>query len=296
MAELQPDQAGLPGTRNILQGWIAEAGDTLRKKRIADADIHDARKLLKKSRAALRLLRGATGEIAYRRENNALRDAARPLGVARDSKVLIVALDDLIERYAPATRSLQLDKFRRVLRKEQMAARQAVTATLINEQRKVLREVSARIERWRLHGDDWQILGTGIERIYRGGRKKMIAAARTRASEDLHDWRKQVKYLWHQLQVLEPLWPALLSELADQAHKLADYLGDDHDLVVLRQKISANAETFDSKDRDALVAILDRRRKQLQERAFKLGARIFEEKPRRFAGRLGNYWRQWRVE
>src|SRR5688572_12596308 len=95
--ELQPDEAGLSGVCRILQAWLARAGESLQQKRITDANIHDARKQLKKSRAALRLLRDSMGEIAYRRENTALRDAARPLGVARDSKVLLAALDDLVE-------------------------------------------------------------------------------------------------------------------------------------------------------------------------------------------------------
>lgn len=296
MVELRQDEAGLAGVRRVLQGWIADAGDSLHKKRVTDTHIHDARKQLKKARAALRLLREAIGDVAYRRDNNALRDAARPLGVARDSKVLLATLDDLVERYAPATRSLQLDKFRRALRKEQTAARQAITVTLINKQRRALREVSAHVERWRMQGEDWQVIGGGLERIYRGGKHAMRVAARSRASEALHDWRKQVKYLWHQLQILEPAWPALLGELVEQTHKLADHLGDDHDLMVLRQKIVSHANAFETQDRDALIAVLDRRRKQLQDKAFKLGARVFEEKPRRFSSRIGSYWRLWRKE
>jgi CHAD domain-containing protein len=295
MAQLQPDEAGLSGVRRILQEWLAGAAASLHKKRITDADIHDARKQLKKSRAALRMLRGAIGEAAYRRENAALRDAARPLGLARDSKVLIAALDDLIERYDLSTSSLKLDKFRRVLRQEQTSARQAITRTLANEQRKSLREVEARSQRWNMKGDDWEVIGGGLRRIYRDGRKRMKVAG-SRDSEDLHDWRKQVKYLWHQLQILEPVWPGLLQELAGQTHKLADHLGDDHDLAVLRTKVTSHEDAFQGKDYDALIAALERRRKQLQNKAFRLGARIFEEQPRRFVGRIGRYWRLWRRE
>ncbi|HEY5757799.1 MAG TPA: CHAD domain-containing protein, partial [Steroidobacter sp.] len=213
MAELQPDEAGLSGVRRILQEWLADADGALNRKRISDTNIHDARKRLKKSRAALRLLREAIGEISYRRENTALRDAARPLGVARDSKVLSAALDDLVERYDSALRSLKLDKFRRVLRRQQASTRQAITLTLVNRQRKALREVKRRSARWIMKGDDWQVIGAGLERMYRGGNKRMKAAASSRASEDLHDWRKQVKYLWHQLQILQPAWPGPLGEL-----------------------------------------------------------------------------------
>lgn len=286
MAELQQGEAGLPGVRRIFQDWIAAAGDTLYKRKITDANIHDARRQLKKSRAALRLLRDAIGEAAYRRENAALRDAARPLGVARDSRVLIAAFDDLIQRDASATRSLQLDKFRRMLRKEQTAARRAITNALIDRQRKILREVGARSDRWSMRGAEWQVIGAGLERIYRGGKKKMQTAVRSGANEDLHDWRKRVKYLWHQLEILQATHPGLLRKLVRQANRLADLLGDDHDLAVLRQKITDHAEMFESRDHDALIAVLDRRRKQLQSKAFKLGARLYAEKPSRFSSRV----------
>lgn len=296
MAELQADEAGLSGVRRIFQEWLAGAGDALHHKRVTDSQIHDARKQLKKSRAALRLLRNAIGEIAYRRENTALRDAAKPLGVARDSKVLIAALDELVERFDPAAGSLKLNKFRRVLRQEQTATRQAITQTLMTRQRKVLRDIKAHSERWNMTGDDWRIIGAGLERIYRGGKKRMKAAASSRASEDLHDWRKQVKYLWHQLQILQPAWPGPLGELADQAHKLSEHLGDDHDLAVLHTKIKAHRDAFDDPDHDALVAVLARRRKQLQDKAYRLGTRIYQEKPGRFVKRIGRYWQLWREE
>ncbi|MBL8266824.1 CHAD domain-containing protein [Steroidobacter sp.] len=296
MCSDQVGQVGLSDVRRILQAWLAAAGDSLRKKRIVDADIHDARKLIKKSRAALRLLRAGVGEVSYCRENGALRDAAQPLGLARDSKVLIAALDALLERFAPAAHSLQLDKFRSVLRKERVTARQAITLALVREQIKTLREVSARGERWRLRGESWSVLGGGLEKIYRSGKKKMRAAARSRDDAQLHDWRKQVKYLWYQLQILASVQPAPIEAWVEQACRLADLLGDDHDLAVLRAKIAANAAVFKAYDQDALIAILDRRRNQLQAKALKLGARLYEEKPRRFVARVAKHWRQRHAE
>lgn len=295
MHELQRDEAGVAGVRQILQGWLSGANESLQKKTITDANIHDARKQLKKSRAALRLLRDAMGESTYRRENAALRDVARPLGAARDDKVTIAVLDDLIERYGAETRSLNPDEFRRLLRQEVTSARQAIDIGILDQQRKLLREVRARSRRWALKGEDWTVIGGGLERIYRRGGKRM-KAARSRDSQDLHDWRKQVKYLWHQLQILQPAWPGQLEELARQTHKLADHLGDDHDLAVLRTKIARHGAAFEGADNDALIAVLDRRRRRLQDKAFKLGARIFAEKPRRFVRRIGRYWQLWRRE
>ena len=44
---------------------------------------------------------------------------------------------------------------------------------------------------------------------------------------------------------------------------------------------------------DALLALIDRRRGQLQAKARLLGSRLYEPKPRRFRARIGKYWRLW---
>src|SRR5262245_11848944 len=60
----------------------------------SDEKVHDTRKRLKRARAAVRLARPALGDRAWRRENESLRDAGRPLSAIRDSRILIDTLDD----------------------------------------------------------------------------------------------------------------------------------------------------------------------------------------------------------
>ena len=295
MSELQPDQSGLREVRRILVEWVAAAAAILGKPKVTDTDIHDARKQLKKARAALRLLRGSIGEIAYRRENAALRDAARPLGAARDSRVLVAALDALSKRYKSVPSQVRLEKLRRILRREQAQARRALTRTVIARQRAALRSVIKRSERWRMLGEDWAVIGAGLTRSYRRGRKEFATAKASRDTECLHDWRKQVKYLWHQLQILAPVRPGKVGGLAARYHELADALGDDHDLAVLRLKIESHAKAFErTRDLDELLRRLDRRRVQLQDRAFALGSRLFGDNHGAFAHPLGKYWQAWR--
>jgi CHAD domain-containing protein len=290
MSELQPDEPGLREVRRILVEWVAAAVAALGKKKVTDTDIHDARKQLKKARAALRLLRGSIGEIAYRRENAALRDAARPLGVARDSRVLVAALDALVERHKSVLDPVRMDKFRRILRREQTQTRRALTIALISKQRTSLRAVVKRSRRWRLQGDDRVVIGDGLTRGYRSGRKKLATAKGSRDTEHLHDWRKQVKYLWHQLQILQPLRPERIGPLAESCHNLADALGDDHDLAVLRLKIASHAKAFErTRDLDELLRRLDRRRVQLQNKAFVQGSRLFAAKPPAFARQVSKH-------
>jgi CHAD domain-containing protein len=125
----------------------------------------------------------------------------------------------------------------------------------------------------------------------------MAVAARKPSTENLHEWRKQAKYLWHDLQVLEPVWPGVMKELAEQAHDLTQLLGDDHDLAVLHETVATNREKAGTEDViEALFALIDRRRAELQREAFMLGKRLYLAKPGAFTDQIKGYWKVWRLE
>ena len=60
--------------------------------------MHEARKHLKKVRALIRLLRPATGEAFYKRENAAMRKAAQRMSSIRDSHVRVQTIKKLIAK------------------------------------------------------------------------------------------------------------------------------------------------------------------------------------------------------
>jgi CHAD domain-containing protein len=294
LTSVSRDQLGVHGVRRIFQQQTSAALELLSRKKLSDAEVHAGRKELKKARATLRLLRAGLSERVYERENATLRDAARPLSAARDGRVMLETLDELVEDYGSPALAASLEVFRRSLRRERRQARRAVTLATIQQSCRSLRQVVTRSARWRIADRGWLIIGPGLKRIYNNGRRAMAVAHSSRTMEDLHVWRKQVKYLWHQLQILDPMWPGLIGELADQAHKLANYLGDDHDLAVLRGKVLAHPDVFpDAADREALLALVDRCRDRLQEKAFLLGKRTYEEKPAAFETRFGKYREDW---
>jgi CHAD domain-containing protein len=289
----QPDTRGI---RHIAQQRIEKAIEPLHSAKPTDQAVHTARKELKKARATLRLLRDAVSDATYKRENVALRDAARPLGAARDAKALITTLDKLVERYGAPARALPVNGLKRALRRERSDARRRMHngAASVKVQRAALRKSSKRAATLPTGRHGWEVIGKGLKRTYRNGRNGLAAAESDDSASNLHEWRKQTKYLWHQLRILEPLWPGLIGELADQTHKLADYLGDDHDLAVLRERILGKEDAVpDSAALSALIALIDRRRSELKGKAFVLGRRIYEEKPKEFAARFGKYWRDW---
>jgi CHAD domain-containing protein len=122
------------------------------------------------------------------------------------------------------------------------------------------------------------------------------AAGRAPSDGDLHEWRKQTKYLWHQLQILEPISPSMIKKLADQAHQLSDQLGADHDLAVLRQRLSRARGRLPRTAIQTVSRMIDRRCEELQAKAMATGARVYDETPGRFVKRLEACWRAWRSE
>src|SRR4029453_3653631 len=108
-------------------------------------------------------------------------------------------------------------------------------------------------------------------------------------------WRKQVKYLLFQISLLNPVWPKSLDTLASELGKLAEYLSEDHDLAVLKERAFTHSEALvDSSEIYKLIVLINHRRLQLQYKATSLGSRLFAEKPKAFVSRIEAYWHAWR--
>jgi CHAD domain-containing protein len=287
---LKPSEDLPEEIRRIALGQVDKALDQLEGRAgssPAEA-VHETRKGFKRQRALVRLARGGLGEKTYRRENRRYRDLGRLLAGARDADVLLETLDGLTERFSDEVRPDAFQGLRRHLEAE----RDAAVARLEESQAvpsvaKALRKGRNRAKRWRLRGNGFAALRPGLERSYGRGRRAFAEARKRADDESLHEWRKRVKDLWHQLQILSPTWPSVLDATADETHALSDRLGDDHDLAVLVSQARQHPDALDDPDRLALFeSLAARRREELRREAFALGHRLYAEPPRRFARRL----------
>ena len=105
-------------------------------------------------------------------------------------------------------------------------------------------------------------------------------------------WRKRAKDLWYHLRLLRESWPPVMKATIDEAKKLADLLGDEHDLTVLDETLAAEPATFgDPDDIAALRELIAERRDELRAAARPLARRLYAEKPKRFAARLRACWK-----
>jgi CHAD domain-containing protein len=297
MAKLKQSEAGTRGTRRIARRQVKSALKKLGRKATSDRSVHSARKELKKARATLRLLRDALGRSTYKKENAALRDAARPLSEVRDGRVLLDALNSLVEYYGAPPATLRLTNFKRVLSRHRTELRNKILQDggPLRTARKALRDIRARSEKWRVGRHGWSVLGAGLKRTYVRGRSAFAQAMTTPTDESLHEWRKQTKYLWYQLEVFAPLGPGPVADMTGQAHQLADCLGDDHDLAVLHERAAQARDLFpNAAAHRALLNLIARCRTGLQGKAQQLGRRLYAEPPAVFTARVGKYWHDWR--
>ncbi|MEA2130593.1 MAG: hypothetical protein QOJ85_3484 [Solirubrobacteraceae bacterium] len=294
---LHADEYVPDGVRRVARGRLDDARERLdgASGRDLGEAVHETRKDLKRLRACLRLSRDGLGEETYERENTTYRMAGRRLSGARDAQVLVETLGGLTDRFAAELPAAATEGLRARLHDEHEAALAAMRdddgtiALTIGE----LAEARTRAASWTLAGDDFAAVKPGLRRIYRRGRKRIRAAAQEPTDEHLHDARKCVKDLWHATQLLRPAAPKRMKKLSREAHHVADLLGDDHDLAVLREYVERHPQCFaDESSKRALLTVLDRRRAVLQRRALKLGRKLYAPSAKPFVAKVQRGWRK----
>ena len=294
---------------------------------LQENSVHEMRKALKRLRALVRLLRDELGEESFARENAALRDTARRLSAARDSEVMLATLDRLCEqsggRLSRRTGVLELqvalraehDRIERITLGDQ-ALRGRVLGDMLAFRDRALA--------WRLRERGAGLVEPGLLRVYRQGRRRFHVAAAAKKSSRvraMHEWRKRVKDLRHQAEILRrrdessPLAALApggrrarrrrarfdrdrrrLRRVAKRADNLGEALGEDHDLALLAELVRDSGNPHAARGRDlprppkatrrVLLREIRRRRRRLRRDALRLGARLYGPRPRRFAARV----------
>jgi CHAD domain-containing protein len=293
--QIRKTESGTEAVLRIIRRELKDARKDLRGRGILpDEVVHGARKRLNKARAALRLVRTALGDRRYRRVNVSLRDIARPLTAVRDAKIVVDTFEKLVKGLDASSRA-KYQRLHDALMSQRIRTRERILIRRerLDSVRKAIQAAGRRIARWQVEDAGWSVLGPGLKRVYQAGRAAFAAVRSDPSVENLHEWRKQSKYLRHQLEFLEPLSPRVFQRLARRSRALTDRLGDDHDLAVLRQRLQRRSRQFSPAAVDRLIERIDRRRAALQEQANALGVRLYHESPRQFERRLEPHWRAW---
>jgi hypothetical protein len=219
---------------------------------------------------------------------------------------MLQTLDDLAERYTGQLPEQAFEAVRTPLHRRRDAQReQLADSDLTARAAADLGAVRVRIEQWKISEGGWGAIEDGLQRSYSDGRRAFHLARDHHSGVAWHQWRKRVKDLWYQERLLSAVaGPACVGQAKD-AHRLADLLGDDHNLVLLRGALTGeSADPADAlpdlagvpADVDAIVELIDHRQQELRRQALQLGARVYAEKPKPFVRRMRAMLRAGRSE
>jgi CHAD domain-containing protein len=245
--------------------------------------VHESRQHLKKAKAVASCLEDAGAKLP-RKDRKWLKSAARPLSKLRDSAAIVDTFDRLRRRYPKQLSERIYGSLRRGLvgarNREQARARRRGT----------VREAGQHLASVRKSARDWAAPSIGMSGMvavvalsYRRSRDAMTRARATGQSATLHRWRKELKTLWYQLRLAQPLTTGVAPLIAG-LKQLQTELGDDHNLVVLAATLRGCPDLRPMRqDILQIDRLAGRMRQRLRRRAFALGRRLYVRKPKAFA-------------
>ena len=144
-----------------------------------------------------------------------------------------------------------------------------------------------RVADWKIEEDGFEAVRDGLVRTYRSGRRAMAEAFETPNGDTFHAWRKQTKYHWYHMRLIEGIWKPELHARRRAAKKLGVLLGEHHDLAMLRQTLDGAIDADRGREMSDPIA---RRSAELVRRAAVIGERLYAAKPKSFGGEMAGYW------
>jgi CHAD domain-containing protein len=287
------------GIKRVVKEELEAGLDQLNGKSRANRDeaVHEARKSVKKIRAVLRLMRPELNG-AYDMETRRLRTVGRKLSEFRDAGAIVETFDNLKKKYRNDLRKHSLDSIRRRLVKLRDEAEKKVeTGDAFKKLAGTLEDAAKDVKTWPLQTDGFSAIAPGIEDAFRRARRAMVRARKDPRPENFHEWRKAVKDHWYHVRLLESLWSDVMRAHEKSLKDLESWLGEDHNLVVLRERIVADPDSYGGqKETDLVLDLIDKYQKELRDNALSLGERIYEERLRQFTRRMKHLWLAWQTQ
>ncbi|MFN3557361.1 MAG: CHAD domain-containing protein [Bacteroidales bacterium] len=242
-------------------------------------NIHEIRLCFKRLRSILRLFRPALSHSDYRRWNEFYRDLSRCLSQMRDQTACIEVVTDLLKgRRSPQSQRM-LSGYRSLLVQRRKVYFQEdhprqVFETIVT----ALKKQEDLLPLMQIEGEAQQVFSKGLVRVYKQARKLYSRCLLQKNDHDLHQWRKQIKYLWYQLVYLTPLWPGMIRAWAAEFQSLSKLLGNQHDRVIMVALLLGEKEWVARNRRASQNTIQSLRlqSKKLTHKALVAGSRLFE--------------------
>ena len=285
------------GLRRIVLEEISGAVEHLSNSGNAqhDKSVHEARKSIKKVRGVLRLVRPELRAM-YREENNRFRQSGHLLSELRDAAALLEVFDQIVDLFSASLDGKSAAEIRRGLEREKNEIEEQLDLPkVVGRAVAALRSAQTRVNRWPLRKDGFSAIAPGLKLTYRSGRKALKAARKHQEPVSFHTFRKRVKDHWYHVRLLESVWTEVMEAHEKSLKQLETWLGDDHNLAVLREKLEAHPDRFGgSENVQVFLLLVSKYQDELRANALALGMRIYGEKPRAFVRSVATLWDSWK--
>jgi CHAD domain-containing protein len=271
-----------PGLKRILLAEIALARATLADEgEDRGRAVHRVRRTLKRARSLLAVFAPVIGDD-YARRKAVLKEAADLLSVARDADVALATARAIAARLEePGSADVLVAT---LAAEAEIAHREAMD---LDRAAACLRIAEADAASLPVLGNGGALLSDAFGKAYRRGRRDWHEAQDGAGEETLHDWRKRVKDRWHLTLLVEGRTPATTKRIAADLDRLAEWLGDEHDLDLLARRLEDDPSSAgDAETARRICKAIARRRKVLARKALDLGETLYGRKTRHFTGRL----------
>jgi hypothetical protein len=283
--------------RRIVRQQIRKAERAARDgDRPQEQRVHEVRTRLKRSRAALALIRAQGGSAGrdVKHDDRRLRDAARILSRPRDLAVqahTFRLLGTRLQASLPPRLLASLSAAERQLRR---ALHPDEVDRDLRRAARALRHVRHQLGHWKApHGR--RAISDGVVRTYRKARGALVAVREDRSPKRFHDWRKQVKAFSNELRIVREAVPELTTTLMPKVEQLGELLGSVHDLHCAKATAELHPRWFGRQaDMRAVLAAVDERRAALEAEALALAETVFAGRPRDVRAVVRTGWRVWR--
>ncbi|MDX1592593.1 MAG: CHAD domain-containing protein, partial [Balneolaceae bacterium] len=228
-----PDESVTRYSGSIENELIAAAGQADRDPVVA---VHSVRKLLKKYRALLKLVKGCSSGIDPERANHFLRDLGRNFSQLRDAHVrsetlsllaatnLLPSCRDLISELLKENQRTIDQLEHKVIDEDQHFDTLKADLTSDNPVQSFIESLNT----------DSKCLIAGLSETYAKCHRLYLELHNQKNAELLHEWRKRIKDLQHQHEMVSALLPSDLFAASENIDPLTERLGRDQDLNNLR--------------------------------------------------------------
>ncbi len=253
--------------------------------------VHETRKSFKKIRACLRLIRDQID--FYKTENRWFRDQGRKISGIRDSTANLEALELLRGQYDTYLKSVTFRQFENELRvyRKQLANQIFHKENRLSE---IRRDIECKVDEvagWDFGINTFHGIESGLRRTYKRGYKGIKRAENSESIEDFHEWRKRVKYIRYQIDVLNRIRPKIMASLEDELHDITDLTGTMHDLHNLQVIARRLDQPFSNQNEKILFHALAEKYQQLMlKHALVKGRKFYKNSPEEFCSQLEVYW------